>query len=639
MKLWKNFSLEKKYISRQDNIKEIMSFKSTKLINHANKNALNKKVTFEAKKSLNNSVSSSSIETELIKGQNKKIENEKNEKKIQINLAQKKFNDFKLLSTSDDFFSNKEKRQKMIYPTISNFNTIKKDNLIKLKIKNSKSPYNNNSLLNKWRENIRKLFNKSLKKTKRDIIQIWKKHKITNIKKIYQKKNDTNKNNDTKAEGNNLDITNPSKTRNNLEFASNVTSPLKNTYTYNSYSRPNNYMSSEHNTDSSISSRSAYNFKFDVYRNNRNNNMNRYDKNYKRKINYKEYMKEENILNNKWKKKLGILNNEINYSSELLSNSNFQHNAIRDEINLISEGIHYYKISLFGNEDLINAFSNIDLHSQIKIKKTLEESFALLSMIPKIILKDYYIYCDKFISLPEPRKEYLFNKIIYNEKEYFKDNIKLMFKIVNFIRACFEVYMQLWNQVDEEMLIAKNDFEILRIICAKCRYYIGNLINFVKNMLKDFYFDKNLIKKSKPILNEIKERLKDDKKSIYDYNVDIRAKKEKKQERKNIYYISRNYITENNMKKMTNNFNLQSDEYFQKLIRVKNALDNKEIKNITDDIRFKKLGLTVGKPMALIFSPLMSKMMKYIKKDSREKIIALRSTEKFFPKDHIEKEK
>ena len=86
---------------------------------------------------------------------------------------------------------------------------------------------------------------------------------------------------------------------------------------------------------------------------------------------------------------------------------------------------------------------------------------------------------------------------------------------------------------------------------------------------------------------------------------------------------------------MTNNFNLQNDEYFQKLIRVKKALDNKEINNFTNDIRFKKLGLSVGKPMALIFSPLMTKMMKYIKKDSREKIIALRSTEKFFPKDHI----
>ena len=368
--------------------------------------------------------------------------------------------------------------------------------------------------------------------------------------------------------------------------------------------------------------------------------MNRYDKNYKRKINYKEYMKEEHILDNKWKKKLGILNNEIKYGPDLLLNSNFQYNTIRDEINLITDGAHYYKISLFGNEDLLNAFNNINLHSQITINKTLEESCALLSLIPKIILKDYYIHCDKFISLPEPKKEYLFNRIINNETDCFNDNIRLLLRIVNFIRACFEVYIQLCNQVDEEMIIAKNEFEILRIIFAKSRYYIGNLTNFAKNMLKDFYFDKNLIKKSKPILNEIKERLRDERRSIYDYNLNIQTQKnEKKKERKNMFYLSRNIKRENHINRMTNNFNLQNDEYFQKLIRVKKALDNKEINNFTNDIRFKKLGLSVGKPMALIFSPLMTKMMKYIKKDSREKIIALRSTEKFFPKDHIDKEK
>ncbi len=138
----------------------------------------------------------------------------------------------------------------------------------------------------------------------------------------------------------------------------------------------------------------------------------------------------------------------------------------------------------------------------------------------------------------------------------------------------------------------------------------------------------------------IKERLRDEIKSIYDYNYTIKSQKnEKKKGRKNIYYISRNYKKGNNLNKMSNNLNLQNDEYFQKLIRVKKALDNSEIKNITDDIRFKNLGLAVGKPMGLIFSPLMTKMLKYIKKDKREKIIALRSTEKFFPKDHVEKEK
>ncbi len=82
---------------------------------------------------------------------------------------------------------------------------------------------------------------------------------------------------------------------------------------------------------------------------------------------------------------------------------------------------------------------------------------------------------------------------------------------------------------------------------------------------------------------------------------------------------------------ISNNLNLQNDEYFQKIIRIRKALDNSEIKTFTDDMRLKKLGLNVGKPMALIFSPLMTRMLKYIKKDYREKIIALRSTEKFFP--------
>ena len=650
MKLWKNFNLEKKYISTKDNINDIISFKSTNLLNHTKKNISNEKVILENKKSLNNSASLSSIVNEEDKEQNENknmekdnIEKEKEERTIQINLAKKKFNDLKILSaTSDDFFSNREKKQNMIYPTISNFNTNKKDNLFKIKVKKLKSSpnYNKNSLLIKWRENLNKLLNKSLNKTKREILQVLKKHKIKNIKKIFKKKNDINKNNETNSDENNLDKINSTKTRNNLDFPSNVTSPLKNTYTYNSYSRPNNYISSEQYSDSSISSRSVNNYKFDYFRIKKNyNNMNRYDKNYKRKVNYKEYIKEENILDNKWKKKLGILNSEIKYGPDLLSNSNFQYNTIRDEINLITDGVHYYKISLFGNEDLLNAFNNTDLNSQITINKTLEESCALLSMIPKIILKDYYIYCDKFISLPEPKKEYLFNKTITNETDCFNDNIKLLFKIVNFIRACFEVYIQLCNQVDEEMLIAKSEFEILRIIFAKCRYYIGNVTNFVKNMLKDFYFDKNLIKKCKPILNEIKGRLRDERKSIYDYNLNIRIQKnEKKKERKNTYYFTRNIKKEYHINRMTNNLNIQNDEYFQKLIRIKKVLDNKEINNYTNDIRFKKLGLSVGKPMALIFSPLMTKMMKYIKRDSREKIIALRSTEKFFPKDHVEKD-
>ena len=631
MKLWKKFLNEKKVISRQDNMKDIVSFKSTRLIQTQKLNKNKKQI--ESKKSLKSfskSFSSSLSEFDLESATKPKnnLDKDLKGKTIQIDLADKKFNQMKLLTTtlsSDILNKNKKNNIKTIYPTIPNSKSRKKNFLIKLKKKaNSPSNYNNNSLLNKWTDNINKLFSKSLKKTRKEMIQILKKHKILNIKKHFKTRNITTINKD--QDENNKD------TNNNIE----VSSPLKNTYSYNI---PLNYLSSEQYSQQSsgITSRSVNKFEYNRNNNYYSNNKGYgyYDRNYQRKINYRIYMEEENILNTNWKKKLGILNTDIKYSTDLLTSLDFQFCTIRDEINLISDSVHYFKISLFGKEDLFPSFYNKDLFTQITINKTLEETSALLSLIPKIILKDYYIYIDKFISLSDPHREFYFTRIINNEMECFNENVKILYKVVNFIKASFEVYIQLVNQVDEEMLIVKNEFEVLKTIFEKSRYYIGNLTNFANNMLKDYNFDKKLIQKGKPILDEIKERLREENRSIYDWNY-YRSKKTEK-DSKNRNYIPRR-LRKGNLNVMKNNLNLQDDEYFQKIIRVKKALDTSEIKHFTDQIRLKKLGLNVGKPMALIFSPLMTKMLKYIKKDSREKIIALRSTEKFFPVKEGEEE-
>lgn len=632
MKLWKKFLNEKKVISRQDNMKDIVSFKSTKLIQNQKLNKNKKQI--ESKKSLKSfskSFSSSSSEFDLESATKPKnnLDKDLKGKTIQIDLADKKFNQMKLLTTtlSSDILNKNKKNIKTIYPTIPNNKSRKKNFLINLKKKtNSPSNYNNNSLLNKWTDNINKLFSKSLKKTRKEMIQILKKHKILNIKKHFKTRNITTINKD--QEENNKD------TNNNIE----VSSPLKNTYSYNI---PLNYLSSEQYSQQSsgITSRSVNKFEYNRNNNYYSNNKGYgyYDRNYQRKINYRIYMEEENILNTNWKKKLGILNTDIKYSTDLLTSLDFQFCTIRDEINLISDSVHYFKISLFGKEDLLPSFYNKDLFTQITINKTLEETSALLSLIPKIILKEYYIYIDKFISLSDPHREFYFTRIINNEMECFNENVKILYKVVNFIKASFEVYIQLVNQVDEEMLIIKNEFEVLKTIFEKSRYYIGNLTNFANNMLKDYNFDKKLIQKGKPILDEIKERLREENRSIYDWNYYRSKKTEKEKDSKNRNYIPRR-LRKGNLNVMKNNLNLQDDEYFQKIIRVKKALDTSEIKHFTDQIRLKKLGLNVGKPMALIFSPLMTKMLKYIKKDSREKIIALRSTEKFFPVKEGEEE-
>jgi len=646
MKLWKKFNISEKSENKQDSTKEILSLKPLKFINNTKLN-LDDKI-FKSKKSLKSlskSYSSSSLdlggdETEKSKRHLKDID----KKKIKINLADKKFDDMRIISTtlSSDFFGNKKRNMrisnmKTMYPTLPNNKIKNKTFNIKLKkIQKKKSPpnYNSNSILNRWTDDINKLFTQSLKKAKKEMVQILRSHKLRSIQKKFKTRNITNFNKVTNENNNEMiNSINTFKTKSGQNNDLEISTPLNNIYnTYANYSRQKENTNSEHNTKSNVSSKSNNKNENDENKKNNNNNINNNkenEKNYQRKINYRNYIKDENILNTKWKKKLGILNLEIKYGGSLLSDLGFQYSTIRDEINLISDGIHYFKISLFGKEDLLNAFNNKDLYSQIHINKTLEETCALLSLIPKIILKEYYMYCDKFISFPEPKREFLYSRVINNEMDCFKENIILLYKISSFIKATFEVYIQLVNQVDEEMIISKNDFEILKAIFEKCRYYVGNLINFANNMLKDYNFDKKLIKRGKPILNNIKERLKDERKlSIDDLN--FYRKSENKKEEKNKYFMPRR-LKKDYLNIISNNLNLQNDEYFQKIIRIRKALDNSEIKTFTDDMRLKKLGLNVGKPMALIFSPLMTRMLKYIKKDYREKIIALRSTEKFFP--------
>ena len=646
MKLWKKFNISEKSENKQDSTKEILSLKPLKFINNTKLNLDDKK--FKSKKSLKSlskSYSSSSLdlggdETEKSKRHLKDID----KKKIKINLADKKFDDMRIISTtlSSDFFGNKKRNMrisnmKTMYPTLPNNKIKNKTFNIKLKkIQKKKSPpnYNSNSILNRWTDDINKLFTQSLKKAKKEMVQILRSHKLRSIQKKFKTRNITNFNKVTNENNNEMiNSINTFKTKSGQNNDLEISTPLNNIYnTYANYSRQKENTNSEHNTKSNVSSKSNNKNENDENKKNNNNNINNNkenEKNYQRKINYRNYIKDENILNTKWKKKLGILNLEIKYGGSLLSDLGFQYSTIRDEINLISDGIHYFKISLFGKEDLLNAFNNKDLYSQIHINKTLEETCALLSLIPKIILKEYYMYCDKFISFPEPKREFLYSRVINNEMDCFKENIILLYKISSFIKATFEVYIQLVNQVDEEMIISKNDFEILKAIFEKCRYYVGNLINFANNMLKDYNFDKKLIKRGKPILNNIKERLKDERKlSIDDLN--FYRKSENKKEEKNKYFMPRR-LKKDYLNIISNNLNLQNDEYFQKIIRIRKALDNSEIKTFTDDMRLKKLGLNVGKPMALIFSPLMTRMLKYIKKDYREKIIALRSTEKFFP--------
>ena len=696
MKLWKNNFIEKSNNINLSNKKKKLSINSIELdknnpINKSIKENTEKNndsiIKLLSNNNTNKNLSFYSSSEEDITG--RKIDNMKNIKKNEnlFRNNEKKFQNLLITTfpTVNDINtkSNKLNNIKSMYPkiktkenqflkSVSSFglNRYKKN---QFKIKKNFTPINsNNTILNKWREDFHKIFFKNIKRTKADFSNTFQrfyrnrnklklKSENRNLKKIIIKsitskgnyesnnRNNTNEKNNI-PKNNNITITiNDNKINENIETnnineisserkknitkglqldtSSNPPSPFKQINFSKSPKKKYLITTEQQYSASSNSSKSLNKFDYSQQ------NIKIY-KNYKRRRNFREYMKEGNILDPTWKKKIGILDSEVKYSKALLSDIHFQSNTIKDEMNLLIDGIHHYKMRLFGNTDLITAFLNKDIFYQINLNKSLEETCALLHLIPKIILKEYYIYSDRFISISEPGKENFFTKIITNESECLNDNIRLLYKIISFVKSSYEVYIQLVQQVEDEMVIPLHDFEILRIIFQKSRYYIGNLINFANNILKDYNFDKILIKKCRPIFEQTKERLK------YDWKYDSNNNKNVKHKRNSNYFNfnikrKRNEDKDSICTKMNSNVNFVNNDFYQKILRITKALEtggnSKTIQsNYSDELKLKQAGVgSKNGPMALIFSPLMTKMLKYIRKDIREKIISLRSSQKY----------
>ena len=381
----------------------------------------------------------------------------------------------------------------------------------------------------------------------------------------------------------------------------------------------------------------------------------KFDKNYKRKRNFRKYIDEKKFLDKEWNKKIGITKSNIYYNNLLLNDLIFQSRTIKDELCLLSDDIQYYRLSFLGNDDLFSSFKNLPIKKQVKINQILEETCALLHYVPKIILKEYYYSTDKFIAIEDPSKEMFSKKIICNELETFQENLKYLYKISNFVKCCGEVYLQLISQVEGEMAITSQNFLILREVLKRIRFYIIDLTNFSKNILMNYCFDKyviinkfkRVIKQSKIDTKRINTEEKIKKTKYRKYRLKLKPKLPKnstviankealksKVNNKNITEKEKINDEDDDIEKMNDirkSFDKNKNFVNDKMLRIKKALD---LNNIYDKANIKHLNEKIinkkkdVKPMDCINSILMAKMLKYIKKDIREKIISLRTCER-----------
>ena len=376
------------------------------------------------------------------------------------------------------------------------------------------------------------------------------------------------------------------------------------------------------------------------------------NKNYRRKRNLRLYIDEKKFLDKDWNSKIGIVKSNIEYNPLISNDVKFQSGLIKDELCLLLDDIQYFRISFCANNDLFSSFKNMHIQKQIKTNKLLEESCALLHYIPKIILKEYYSYTDKFISVEDPSAEMFAKKIVYNEFETFQENLKYIYKISNFIKCCGEVYFLLIIQVENEMAISSQNFLILHKILKRIRFFVINLTNICKNILMNYCFDKyviinkfkKVVKQNKAYIKRIMtesqipkvvpNQIKIKKKPRIRLILNDQLKKNKGTDISNRYIVESEKDAEDKknkekMKNITKKFGENKKNILlDKMSRISKALEL----NIYNIEEIKKERITEKnnkiKPMACINSNLMSKMLNYIDKDMREKIISLRTCER-----------
>ena len=376
------------------------------------------------------------------------------------------------------------------------------------------------------------------------------------------------------------------------------------------------------------------------------------NKNYKRRRNLRQYIDEKKFMDKDWNSKIGIAKSNIEYNPFISNDVKFQSGLIKDELCLLLDDIQYFRITLSSKNDLFSSFKNMTIQKQVQTNKLLEESCALLHYIPKIILKEYYFSTDKFISIEDPSREMFAKKVVYNESETFQDNLKYIYKISNYIKCCGEVYFQLIIQVEGEMAISSQNFIILHKILKRVRFLIINLTNICKNILINYCFDKYvIINKFKKVIKQnkayikrimtetqepkvIQKKFKIKKKPRIKITSNDISKKGKRRETDINKYIPEQeknleeYKNKEKMKNITKTFGDKKNVLIDKMSRISKALEL----NIYNKEEIKKERVLEKneniKPMACINSRLMAKMLHYIDKDVREKIISLRTCER-----------
>lgn len=136
----------------------------------------------------------------------------------------------------------------------------------------------------------------------------------------------------------------------------------------------------------------------------------------------------------KWKMTLGVYSIDLKTVKCLINDIKYQSHYIKDQMRLLLDNIQYYKVTILSSNEILSALKNKNIKAQINHNRLLEEQCVLFHQIPRKMLRDFYGYADKFISVPLVSLNTFDQKPIVNEASCFIENARLLNSLFAFLK-------------------------------------------------------------------------------------------------------------------------------------------------------------------------------------------------------------
>ena len=246
-----------------------------------------------------------------------------------------------------------------------------------------------------------------------------------------------------------------------------------------------------------------------------------------------------------WKYKYGLKYNLGNQNDFKIVHKdiNYQSNIIESHYKLLLNDIDYYQKFIIKNINYYSSFEGLSLTQKINYNKALEETIGILTLLPKMLLNDFYDLIKNLYDTKIPKMIKFENKYVFDEMKQLKYNNKLFVEVIDFFQECYQMFQTIVKEFDK-ILFKPNDFSKIISCLEKARFNISYINNSSENAFDLYSKDIEIINRLKGFKN------------------------------KNI----KNFVD-----KLRENFSFKKNKEKQKKIRISNSLTDREDTNIKID--------------------------------------------------------